>query len=328
MAKKKIIAILTLFILFIISIICVYFFTTKNKEENITGKVIISDDSYIIIESNNKDYLVKNIENKYQIGDEVIITYISKNINELSSPIEISAIKEEITKKASKEDTNTNELDQVNDNIINEEKNKTNNNTNNATNNNNNIIKDETIYQNNSDSQKENINIEPSNNNEETIVNHNADIEVLNYVKSIENDSNNGITSTLKSGFITIVDFLFYNGNIKGHTFNELTTKAKLEVLETALFIDKKIDEIFPDYKETISSSTNKIYTNIKNLIITTYLNITTRICNENDELCESTKENFQSLKNSFGFTWELIKDLAGNGISKLKEYYEIWSGK
>lgn len=323
MSKKKVIFLIMIFIFFIISIIGVYYFTTKKNEQELNGKVIISGDTYIIIEANNKDYLIKDIKGSYEIGDEVLITYNIKDKNDLSSPIEIFAIKEVIIKKALKEE---NKYEQ-NNNIPNEQDN-IDNNLNETTNYNENTIKNETTYQNSNDNKNENDDNEIVKDNKEITTDENADIEVLNYVKSIENDINNGETKTLKNGFITIIDFLFYNGNIKGHTFDELTNKAKLEVLKAALLIDEKVEEIFPNYKENISNEANKTYTNVKNSVISTYLNITTNICNENSELCENAKQDFQSLKNNFDLTWEFIKDLAGNGISKLKEYYEIWSDK
>ena len=162
----------------------------------------------------------------------------------------------------------------------------------------------------------------------ETPVVKSADEAVLEYVNTIQEDANNGITDTLKNGFITVVDFLFYNGEIAGHTFSELTTSAKLEVLKAALWIDDKVDSVFPGYKETISNGASKVYNGIKNLIVSTYLDITSNICENHSDLCESAKNDFQSMKESFGFTWDFIKDLASSGISKLKGWYEVWSGK
>ena len=83
-----------------------------------------------------------------------------------------------------------------------------------------------------------------------------------------------------------------------------------------------------PIYKESISSTTKNIYTNIKGNIISVYLDITTTICNSNNELCASAKDGFQSLKKNFGLTFDLIKEIAGDGVSNLKNWYEIWSGK
>ena len=59
-----------------------------------------------------------------------------------------------------------------------------------------------------------------------------------------------------------------------------------------------------------------------------TYLDITSNICENHDDLCTSAKEGFQDLKESFGLTWEFLKDLASSGLNKLKNWYETWSGK
>ena len=155
-----------------------------------------------------------------------------------------------------------------------------------------------------------------------------ADEEVLTYINTLQSDTEKGFTDQLKSGFITIVDFLFYDGSIAGHTFDELTTKAKLEVLKAALWVDDKIDSVFPGYKETISNGATKVYTSIKNKIVSTYLDITSSICEANSSLCEQAKEDFQSLKDSFGLTWGFLKNLASSGLDKLQNWYEVWSGK
>lgn len=131
-----------------------------------------------------------------------------------------------------------------------------------------------------------------------------------------------------KENFILIVDFLFYDGKIKGHTFNELSTKVKLKVLQVALMIDKQIDHYFPDYKETISSKTKKAYTNLKEAILLKYMEITSSICSKDEEICNSAKSDFQDMKKSFSITWDFLKTLARKGGTSIKTWYEIYSGK
>lgn len=84
----------------------------------------------------------------------------------------------------------------------------------------------------------------------------------------------------------------------------------------------------FLDIKKRLAIKPIKYIPVIKNLIISTYLDITTNICEANNNLCTQAKEDFQSLKKSFGFTWDFIKSLASQGLDKLKNWYEIWSGK
>ena len=321
MSKKNIILIMAIIILFIGASIAIYFLTKEDEELSITGTVLISGDGYIMLETENEDYIINNISNTYEVGDEITITYKKSSLKD-TNPKEISAIKETLIKGNEPEENNTTNTsenminnNQENNTDLNETNKNTNTNHSNSTNNNTNNNNSSNITNNNNTS---------SNN----VTTKSADEAVLKYVNTVKQDADQGITDTLKSGFITVVDFLFYNGEIAGHTFNELTTSAKLEVLKAALWIDDKIDSVFPGYKETISNGANKVYTSVKNLIVSTYLDITTSICEANSSLCAQAKEDFQSLKDSFGLTWNFLKDLASSGLDKLKNWYEIWSGK
>ena len=324
MIKKRTILIILLIILFIGASLAIYFLTKENEELNITGTVLISGDGYIMIETENEDYIINNISNIYEIGDEITVTYKRSSLKDSTNPKEISAIKETLIKKNKpEEELEENNTTNTSENIINgnQGKNTNLNETNGNTNTNNSPNKNQTS--------NNNTNKTPTNNNSNNnVTSKSADEAVLEYVNTIQSDADKGITDTLKSGFITVVDFLFYNGKIAGHTFNELTTSAKLEVLKAALWIDDKIDNVFPGYKETISNGANKVYTSIKNLIVNAYLDITSNICENHDDLCTSAKEGFQDLKESFGLTWEFLKDLASSGLDKLKNWYKIWSGK
>ena len=169
----------------------------------------------------------------------------------------------------------------------------------------------------------------PSSNNPPTETIKTSDEEVLEYVENLETDFKSGsIKESLKSGFVTVIDFLFYGGSIKGHTFSDLSNSAKLKVLSLAMYFDEKIDKYFPGYKESISKTTGKIYTTIKNEILSTYLNVATKVCEQDGELCIKAKEEFGKIKTNLSLTWSLIKDIAGDGLSNLKNWYEIWSGK
>lgn len=151
-------------------------------------------------------------------------------------------------------------------------------------------------------------------------------------MNSLENDYN--LIDTYKSDisfgdkaknyFITIVDFIFYNKPINGVYFEDLTASAKLKVIGIALKVDGIIEKYYPQYKEGLSES----YKNAKSKLIELYLEYTTEYCDNNDEVCDQAKEDFQSLKKSLNITWDIIKELTNSGISKLKKWYEIYSGK
>ena len=92
--------------------------------------------------------------------------------------------------------------------------------------------------------------------------------EMNNTLDSIDAESNSSnFSDKAKSTFISIVDFLFYDGTIKGITFNELTDGGKQKVLEIANKIDVKLEEVSPGYKDKISSTTSNAYNKASEII-------------------------------------------------------------
>ena len=152
----------------------------------------------------------------------------------------------------------------------------------------------------------------------------NVDENVLAYFNNEVNTADDKSKGTLKSTFIKVVDFIFYDKDINGYYFKDLTASAKLKVIGLALKLDNIIDSHFPGYKDELSSSYNKA----KDNLITLYLNLTSEFCKNNDSICESAKNDFSLLKESLNLSWDVIKNLAKSGTNKLKEWYEIFSGK
>lgn len=100
-------------------------------------------------------------------------------------------------------------------------------------------------------------------NKDNTIIN-----EMDNTLNSIDAErSSSNFSDKAKATFITIVDFLFYDGTIKGITFNELTDDGKQKVLEIANKIDIKLEEVSPGYKDKISSTTSNAYNKASEII-------------------------------------------------------------
>lgn len=285
--------IITLSILLIIAIsaiICLII-SKSNTEKELTGTVIVADSKYVLVESEGEDYLVDDITGTYEIGNKVKFKYREKNLDEDSNPKRIKIYEEILIEESPTDEPVIEDIPPQNP-----------------------TPKPDTGH----------TVVTPPN-----TVTKNADDEVLTYFDELDRSFQaSSIKDSLKSGFITVVDFLFYNGTIKGHTFKDLSDSAKLKVLSMALYFDEKIETYFPGYKESISSTTNKIYTNAKNEILTTYLNVAAKVCENNEDLCTSAKEGFETLKKNFGLTWALIKDIAGDGLDSLKNWYEIFSGK
>jgi hypothetical protein len=141
----------------------------------------------------------------------------------------------------------------------------------------------------------------------------------LEYFEAVSESTN---TATLKSGFIKLVDFIFYGDKIKGVTFSELTDDIKLKVINIGYKIDSKIDQIFPGYKEKISTGVKRIYTNIKERLTELYISVTNKICTSRPSLCENAKEGFSSMKESFGITWDMLKNIYNNSKEKVSDWY------
>lgn len=155
--------------------------------------------------------------------------------------------------------------------------------------------------------------------------------DVIQYFENNYNDINSNkvsIKDKAKEYFIDIVDFIFYDKEIKGYTFSELSDNTKIKVIALALKIDSKIEEYIPGYKKSISSNGNKIYTNVKDRLVSSYLDLSVKICSNNEEGCNKAKDIFSDIKDNCKIGWSFIKKLASDGGNKLKDWYEIYSGK
>ncbi|MDE5539114.1 MAG: hypothetical protein K2J20_01340 [Bacilli bacterium] len=358
--KSKNIIIGILLFLLICALIVIYFLTTNKKENDVikemTATIIVADSKYVIAESNNQDYLIPNIKGAYSVGDVVRFTYKASELNNNESPYTLKIVDEDIIKHVaeseainssteintssnnSKEENNTNtsnntnNSNQTNSNTTsNQASSSSTSNTNTSVSNSSNTTTSTTTKPNASNNTSSNSVSKPNagSSNSNTITNSTPDEEVLTYFNNLEKEFNaTSLKDGLKSEFIRVIDFMFYNGTIKGYTFDGLSNTAKLKVLSVALYFDSKIDKYFSGYKESIANATTKVYTNIKARIVTLYLNLTTTICSNNSELCASAKEGFNDLKTNVGISWNLIKEIAGDGFTSLKNWYEIWSGK
>lgn len=175
-----------------------------------------------------------------------------------------------------------------------------------------------------------------------TVENYNNEVytsddrEVINYFNDIEEnvdvelqkESNETVKDKLKGAFITVVDFLFYDSEINGIKFNDLTDGAKQNILETVSLIDNKIMTKYPNYKEEISSTTKSAYNKASELIKKGANNVRefskeklgeenyNAIIDAKDELVYYTKNAVSIIGDIAGSIWE-------TGKSKIKTWYE-----
>lgn len=148
-----------------------------------------------------------------------------------------------------------------------------------------------------------------------------ADDSVLETTSEMLKDKNRNI---IKENFIKIVDFIFYDRDINGYYFKDLTNSAKLKVIYYATMLDNLIDKEFPSYKENLSEK----YNNTKAKLVKLYLEKSSEYCKDNENVCKQAKSDFAVLKKSLNITFDFIKGLCQDGTQKLKEWYEIYSGK
>lgn len=154
--------------------------------------------------------------------------------------------------------------------------------------------------------------------------------DVVSYFEKMgdEVETSGSFKEKFKKYFVIIIDFIFYNEEINGYTFGDLSSTAKAKIISIALKIDNKIEAYIPNYKENITSTGNKIYIDIKDKLIILYMDISTDVCNNNDDGCNKVKEIFKEIKDVCNIGWDFVKGLFQGGFSKVKDWYEIYSGK
>lgn len=296
----KIIAIIVLTILVFIYLI--FFNIKKNTKVEIEADIVRIGTNYVIAADHNDNEYLLNTNEEYNIGDKVNI--VMKNVKKgtpcTGEIIKIDTLSRNVAFSITDEPPISNESSTPSDNT-----------------------KDEEIINSTPNTSTENI----TNDKDISENSISTDEEIVTYFTNFESevDQSSSLKDTIKEKFVTIVDFLFYDGKIGNKTFNELSNTTKLKVLEIALNIDQKIEKKFPGYKESISTNSKNIYTNIKGKIIQLYLDVTTNICNDNPELCNEAKIGLGNLKKSFSLTWDFVKETSGIGLEKLKSWYEVW---
>lgn len=154
------------------------------------------------------------------------------------------------------------------------------------------------------------------------------EVETLSQAENLSEKTKN----SLKKTFITITDFIFYDGTIKGKTFKELSSTAQIKILELYEKLDDKIETIFPNYKEDIKDTSIKTYSKIrektkelketiKNVYIErvgedTYQKEVDIITNVKDKLVEKSTPVIAEAKDKAKDTYNKTKD-------KLDEWYK-----
>lgn len=194
------------------------------------------------------------------------------------------------------------------------------------------------------DNNKEEIKIDiklNDNENKDAIKNDNYNEKDNIVIDELNNTLNNIEKSTqdenfkdkASSTFISIVDFLFYDGTIKGISFDELTEKGKEKVLEISSKIDVKLEEKCPGYKEKISNSTSKAYQKASEIIKKGAKNVNdfakSALGDENYQaIIDAKDELVKYSKESLNYVTGAGSKVFNNTKEKLNEWYQNFKNK
>ena len=121
-----------------------------------------------------------------------------------------------------------------------------------------------------------------------------------------------------KEYFITGVDFIFYDKEMNGVTFDDLTEEGKKVTLENLETIDGWIMEIAPDYKDKIGEK----YQVVKDFVSTTYYDVLESI---KESLGEENYSAIQEKKNEIKESITSTKDKA---LEKVSDWYQNFKEK
>lgn len=269
---------------------------------------------------------VKNSNLPFIIGAIVILAIglvIGLNINKKEVYTRVDMV-------ASTESNNSNneievigdEIDIKEEQVISDNNSKENNSIDNISNN------DSTSSKNTQSNNSSNNTINTS----ETITYSTNDEVVINSLESSLTKINNGdgsdssFADSAKGVFVSIVDFLFYDGEINGVTFDELTDSGKQKVLEIASKVDSAIETKIPGYKETISDTASKAFNKASEIIKSGANNLNNfareKLGEENyQSIIDAKDELVYYTKNAISF----LGDVGGKVFNSVKDKLDSW---
>ncbi len=142
------------------------------------------------------------------------------------------------------------------------------------------------------------------------------DEKIVTYIENMDieletlDTNDESIKEKAKDMYTTLTDFIFNNGVINDITFDSLTSASKEKILSIYKNIDTKIENKFPNYKETIKNRSKETYNNTKEKIGELGQNIKEKYQNYiNDSKNKEVVDSFNNDKNNVVETYDKIKD-------------------
>lgn len=134
----------------------------------------------------------------------------------------------------------------------------------------------------------------------------------------IESDDFKKLKEQGKYYVTTGIDFIFFDKEINGVTFKELTTELKIRVMNDVAAIDSAVEAYYPNYKETLSEK----YQVAAEFVSSKYVDIVESI---KEYLGDENWNSLNNIKNQILGDLTTKKDEA---IEDIKELYKTWSNK
>lgn len=153
-----------------------------------------------------------------------------------------------------------------------------------------------------------------------------VDMYIYDIVNQAIEDQENSIKNEnkLKNTFILLTDFIFYEGEIKGKTFNELKEEEKAVVIGCWERLDSYIERKYPNYKEKIKDTSTKQYSKIKEKASELKEKVNNLIKERiGEEAYNNTIDQFYEDKENLNNTIEPYKEASKEALEKAKEKYQ-----
>jgi len=180
-----------------------------------------------------------------------------------------------------------------------------------------NTTKKKKIIKNNSQS---NISMNKNVNNSKT--KNENESEIINYVKDKYNLVKGSISKeNAKKIFIEIVDFMFYDGEIKGHKLCDFSSSAKVQISNLCTKIEIEIENKFPN----LIDETESKYKEKKDYFLKAYSEIIKKYCESDNDFCVKTKNEYEKIKSTFEKTFEKIDNSKNKIEKKVKDKFNNW---
>lgn len=119
--------------------------------------------------------------------------------------------------------------------------------------------------------------------------------------------------------FITFVDFIFYDTEIEGITFKELTVDIKNKIIDMVKSADELISSKYPNYKDMLSNKTRELFSNLKNNVQSfVEENVSSEVIQKYNEVKDDALSRFENTKEIITSKVEENPDM----IEKFKNKY------